>query len=216
MKKILLFASIVALFAACSSKSNFELEVNIVDNESIIDKKLIVVYKVDGRFISEDTTKIRKNNFSLKIPYEGQGLLDISIPESKIYSIMMAVEKGKAQLKIEGDKPYISGTPINDRLQAFNLGSDSVSLLFDALDKELDLIRVSGSYTSEINDEFRERRMKLLRENTDRLITFVKENVDNPVGEYFFMTNYIMFPEHRQTEMRSFATERLKKEFGFE
>ena len=219
MKKILLITSIVALFASCSSKPKFELEVNIHNNGSLMDKKLVVFQNIDGQVVYTDTIKIKKNNFTLGIPYERPALLDIStVPQSNINNIMMIAEKGKIQLNIEGSKVHIGGTPLNDRLQAFHNGSDSVSLLFVALDEEYSIQGDTEPLTPELrkkrNEEYRQKRSLLLKENTDRIVAFIRENVDNPVGEYYFMTNYIMFSMERKAELISFATDKLKKEFG--
>ena len=213
MRKILLFASIVALFASCSSKPKFELEVNINNNESLIDKKFVVVQQVDGRTVFTDTMKIKKNNFLIKVPYEGPALLNISMPNSEIRDFMMAGEEGKIQLNIDGIKPHIGGTPLNDRLQAFYNGNDSVSLLFKESDNEYELIKNADTYDAERVEKFLQARTKLLKSNTDRIVAFIKENVDNPVGEYYFMTNYITFTPERRAELDSFATDKLKEEF---
>jgi len=216
MKKILLFTSIVALFASCTSKPSFELEVNIHNNNSLINKQFVVTQRIDGMTVYTDTLKIKKTNFLLKLPYEGQALLDVYILESNVYNIMMASEKGKIQLNIEGTKPYFGGTPLNDRLQAFYLGNDSVSSLFNESDKEYELIMNTGQYDPKKIEEFNQKREKLLIENTDRIIAFIKENIDNPIGEYYFSVNYITFIPERKAELRSFASEKLKKTFRFE
>ena len=216
MKKILLFASIVALFASCTSKSSFELEVNIHNNNSLINKQLVVTQRIDGMTVYTDTLKIKKTNFLLMLPFKGPALLDVNILESNVYNIMMASEKGKIQLNIEGTKPYFSGTPINDRLQAFYLGNDSVFLLSKEYEKEYDLLRSTENFTPKVKEEFDQKFDQLLSDNTDRIIAFIKENIDNPIGEYYFSVNYITFIPERKAELRSFASEKLKKEFRFE
>ena len=219
MKKVLLFISIAALFASCSSEPKFELEVNIQNNSSLMNKKFIVSQRIDGSVVYSDTTKIKKDQFLLEIPYKGPALLDISIPTSNVNDIMMVAEEGKIQLDIDGVKSHLGGTPINNRIEAFNQGNDSVSLLFSQLDKEYELQRNADPrdpLTAKKGAELQERRTQLLITNTDRLIAFIKENVDNPIGEYYFMTHYIMFPLERKLELNSFATDKLKKEFGFQ
>jgi len=226
MKKILLFASIVALLASCSPKPKFELEVNIHNNNMLMNKKFVVNQKIDGSVVYSDTIKIKKDNFVLEIPYKGPALINISIPGANIDDIMLAAEEGKIQLDIEGVKPHFGGTPLNDRLQAFYQENDSVSLLFQQLEKETSDYQLQNKSISltprakeefqKKNEEFRQRRSQLLKENTDRIIAFIKENVDNPIGEYYFMTNYITFPVDRKLELNSFATEKLKKEFGIQ
>jgi len=215
MKKILLFASIAAIFASCSSSQpKFELEVNIHNNASLLNKKFIVTQIIDGSVVHTDTFKIKKDNFLLSIPYEGPAVLNISIMQSNVDRIMMAAEEGKIILDIDGVKPDISGTPINNRLQAYYNESDSVSLLFQQLDKEYELLSAEGRPTPAVREEFRLKRAQLLKENTDRIIAFIKENIDNQIGEYFFRSHYITFIVERKLELNSFATEKLKKEFG--
>ena len=206
MKKILLFVSIAIIFASCSSKSNFSLEVNIHNNNSLIDKQLVIVQSLDGNTVYTDTVKIKKNNFALHIPYEGPALVNISILKSNIKDLLLAAEDGIVQLNIEGEKAFIGGTLLNDRLQAFYSESDSISSLFRELDRG-----IMQQDTPQAYEEYRQKRSSLIKENTDRIIAFIKENIDNPVGEYYYMTNYIMYPPERQSEMRSFATEKLKK-----
>jgi len=224
MKKIFLFATIAAILAACSSKPKFDLEVNIQNNYSLINKKFIVIQKIDGKVVYADTSKIKNNHFLLNIPYKGTALINISIPESNVHNLMMVAEEGKVQLNIDGTQLHFSGTPLNDRLQAFYQGSDSVSLLFQQLDKDWQAYdsqprpakitpQMKADYQQK-SDEYRQKRGQLLNENTDRIIAFIKENVDNPVGEYYYMINYVTFPLDRKLKMDSFATPKLRKEFG--
>ncbi|MDR0796096.1 MAG: DUF4369 domain-containing protein [Tannerella sp.] len=214
MKKFLLFASIAAIFASCSSKSKFELDVNIRNNNSIMNKEIFVVQRIDGAIVSTDSAKIKKEQFSLNLPYKGAALMTVSIPESDVNEIMMASEEGKIQLNIDGVKPRIGGSPVNDRLQAFLQQSDSVSLLFQKLDNDYNSQNKTGTLTTQLTDDYRQKKSQLLKENTDRIIAFIKENIDNPIGEYYFMTNYILFPMDRKLEMNGFATQKIKDAFG--
>jgi len=214
MKKVLLFASIAVVIASCTHKPKFELEVSIQNNNSLIDKKAVIVQKKDGVVTFSDTIKIRKDKFVLEIPYDGPALIDVSIPGSDVRDVMMAAEEGKIQLNFDGTKPQIGGSPLNDRLQAFYLGNDSVSLLFQQLDKDFQALNQNGKVTPQQENEYNQKRSQLLKENTDRIIAFTKENVDNPVGEYYFMTTYITFPIDRKLELNAFATPKLKQAFG--
>lgn len=226
MRKILLFVSIAAFFAACTPQPKFELEVNIQDNSSLINKKIIVSQQIDGVTVYTDTSKIKKDHFVMEIPYKGQALLNLSIPTSNVNDILMASEEGKIQLDINGTKPHLGGTPINDRLQAFYLGGDSVSSLFkqlateeNAFDQQSMAAPANAKMKAELQkkgEELRQKRQQLLKENTDRIVAFIKENVDNPIGEYFFMTHYITFPVDRKLELNAFATDKLKKAIGIQ
>jgi hypothetical protein len=214
MKKILFFTALAALLASCSHKPipKFGLDVNIQNNNSLTNKQFVISQMVDGSDVYTDTVKIEKDQFQLDIPYKGPALIYISIPNSDIRNIMMASteDKGKIQLTIDRIQSRISGTLLNDRLQAFYQGSDSVSQLFQQLDSIYQSKSKVGPLKPQVSDEYNQKRSQLLKENTDRIVAFIKENIDNQVGEYYFMTNYITFPIDRKLQLNSFATPKLK------
>jgi hypothetical protein len=209
MKKYFLFAAVLAILASCSSKPQFELDVKIVNQPELINKKLVVSQKVDGVEVYADTVKIKKDELKLKIPYEGQALLFVSVLDTQFREVMLAAEEGIVSLNL-GDKVSFGGTPLNDRLQAFNLESDSVSQLFTQMEANYEQLTKQGLATDEASKQYVEGRRKLLKENTDRIIAFTKENVENQVGEYYFIINYYMFPLERKLEMNLFVTEKIK------
>jgi len=215
MKKYLLFISIAIVFASCSSKQpKFELEVVIKNNASLLNKKLVVTEMLDASILYTDTFKIKKDQFLLEIPYHGKALLFISILQSNVDEIMMVAEEGKVELNIDGTKTSVGGTLLNDRMQAFKNQGDSVAQLFKQIDKEYEILYNDPKSTPKMKEELRERRTQALTENTDRIVAFIKENVDNPVGEYYFRNNYVRYTYQRKMELSSFATDKLKKEFG--
>jgi hypothetical protein len=217
MKKILFFTVIAALLASCSHKPvpKFELDVNIQNNNSLINKQFAVRQTLDGSVVYTDTVTIKKDQFQLNIPYNGSSLIYVSIPNSDIRDIIMASaeEKGKIQLTIDGTQSHISGTFLNDRLQAFYQGNDSVNQLFQQLDTVLQSQSPAASFAIQNSDAYRQKRSQLLKDNTDRIIAFIKENIDNQAGEYYFATNYTTLPFDRKLELNSFATPKLKSVF---
>jgi hypothetical protein len=171
---------------------------------------LVIDQMIEGSVVYADSFKINKDNFTLKIPHKGTALMNISIPQSNIRNLMMVAEEGLIRLNIEGATTQFGGTPLNDRLQAFYHGNDSVASLFRQIDNQTR----DDSITPEMRKELGQKRTQLLDENTDRIVAFIRENVDNIVGEYYFITHYITFSLDRKLELSSFATERLKQEFG--
>jgi heat shock protein HslJ len=216
MKKILSFTLLLVVFVACSSKTKYELAVNIENNNSLRNRNFVVTQKIDGNDVFTDTLKIKGNTFSVKIPYDGQALLFVSIPETNVNDVMLAAEEGIISLNINGHDVTFGGTPLNDRLQAFNFGTDSVSQLFTKLDEKYQQLEKDGLATAETNEQYTIDRRQLLKENTDRIIAFTKENVDNPIGEYYFYNNYYMYSLERKLELNLFASDKIKKQLGIE
>jgi hypothetical protein len=215
MKKILSFALILFALVSCSTKPKYEVAVNIEDNDSLINKKMIVIQRIDNAIKYSDTIKIKKHSFKLNIPYDGPALLFISVPDSKLQDVIIAAEEGSVSLNIKGGKTLISGTPLNDRLQTFYNASDSVSQLFAQLDEKFVELQNDSVFASEMATQYMLDRRRLIKENTDRIIAFTKENIDNPIGEFYFVNNYFMYSEERKMEMNLFMTDRIKKLLGF-
>ncbi|MDR3339381.1 MAG: DUF4369 domain-containing protein [Candidatus Symbiothrix sp.] len=216
MKKILSLTFILVVLLACSVKPKYELEVNITNNSSLIDAKMVLTQKTEGEVVYADTVKIKKGNFRLDIPYENSALLFVTIPNTAITNVMIVAEEGKVFLNIDKEKVSIGGTPLNDRLQVFYNGNDSVSQLFKQLEEKYVKLGEEGLSTPETGIQYSEARSLLLKENTDRIIAFTKENIDNQLGEYFYVSNYFMSPLERRLEMNLFITDRIKKQLGFE
>jgi len=219
MKKIGLFVIILAaILTSCSSEPKYEVEVNIKNNSSLKDKEIIISQKVDGETTYSKVSTIKGDNFSLDIPAQKDALLFLVIPESDINEIMLAAGEGGSiiHVNIDGEKVNFSGTPLNDKLQSYIQATEAVSASFEKLDNDFSQLQEAGNLTTEAIENHKLERSQLLKENTDRIIAFIKENVDNPVGEYYFVNNYVMFPIDRKQEMQSFATDKIKKSIGIE
>jgi hypothetical protein len=210
MKQFLLFVVVVTM-VSCSFGEKFEVEVNIENNSTLIQKSILVTQSIDGEQIFSDSFNIKKQNFKFKLPYKGPAFVQISVPGVNLQNAFFAAEAGIITLHIDGSKVNCGGTPVNDRLQAYRNESDSVSNLFKAIDDKFASLQNEPKADQEALDALVVERRALIKSNTDRTIAFTKENIDNPIGEYFFMSNYIIFPTERQLEMNLFASEKIKK-----
>ncbi|MDR1763302.1 MAG: DUF4369 domain-containing protein [Dysgonamonadaceae bacterium] len=205
MKSKFFLAATLVILASCSMKPKFDLDITLND-KSLIDKNMIVseIRISEGQtsdYIYTDTLRIKKDHFTVKLPYEGPALVFVSIPKSdNRFRQILVAEEGKVSLAIDSNKSVIGGTPLNERWQVYNNESDSISELFARLDRD-----------GKLAEDTTITRRDLLRINTDRIIAFTKENIDNPIGEYFFINNYTMMPEERRLEMNLFVSEKLKK-----
>jgi hypothetical protein len=210
MKQFLLLIAVM-LMVSCSFEKKFEVEVNIENNATLIGKSLFVAQSIDGEQIFTDSVKVKKRNFKFKIPYRGPAIVMISAPNTILQSVFFAAEEGIISLNVNGEKVSFGGTPINDKFQAYRNEADLVSASFKEIDNKYALLSNDPKADPKALDELLEKRRQLIKSNTDKILVFTKENIDNPIGEYFFLSNYIIFPMERQLEMNLFASEKLKK-----
>jgi len=206
MKSKMFLAVTLVFLAACSSQPKFEFDITLKNNKYLINKEIVInEFKItkapDKGMVYSDTFKIKGEHLSLKLPYDGPAIISVSIPKSENNFItLLAAEEGKVTLEIDGNSNQIGGTPLNERWQEFRNASDSVSNLFKRLEQDGYLAEDSTITRSD-----------LLRMNTDRILQFVKDNIDNQIGEYLFINDYNMMPMERRLEMNLFVSDRIKE-----
>lgn len=219
MKKILLFTALIVLLASCSNKPKFGITGSIEGDE--LDS---CVFKVEqtlrGEVIFSDVTKIKNNKFKLSVPYTKPAVMSgiVSDVNNKTLNrfIFVTEEEGKIDININGNKVSVTGTPLNDRLQDYLQVSDSMGQLLDALNDKYRHYFDEKTATQEIRDEYQTERTRLVEENTDILMNFMKENIDNPLGEYYFMVYYIMMRPEDKERMTAFASDEIKEKMGLQ
>lgn len=209
MKKFLLFVSLVVLITACSKGPKFEVS-GTVDNENLHNNSFVVEQNSYGEIVFIDSTKIKKDKFSLKIPFAEPLVMYGEFPGTDIPRFMFMTEsEGILNVQVKGDKAIISGTPLNDKHVEFQEKISS----FDKLSTELVDKYFGENATEESLDERKEKYMaesaSLEKERMDYLYNFIKENIDNPLGEYYFMITYPFAGKEEREILNSFAPKKL-------
>lgn len=123
MKKVLLFLSAAALFAACSNLKENEFEVEGSIDKSL-DGKNVILQKQGGMFgiVPVDTVKIENGKFMFKGKAEAPEFHFVSVEGLQNVGINFVLEHGSIELKIDKDsiqKSERGGTYNNDVLHDF-------------------------------------------------------------------------------------------------
>jgi thiol-disulfide isomerase/thioredoxin len=98
-------------------------------------------------------------------------LIGFPFDDNAVSTQPVVLEKGEITAMIDSAKNlHVSGTPMNDAMQKF---TDETNELFSEMEKETDLDKQKMLYG--------------VFQNV--ILDFVKPNITNPVGEYFFLNN---------------------------
>lgn len=210
MKKIVFLIMAVVAFCSCSTKEKYAIDGSVADPnyENI---KLVIQQTANNQIVAVDTMTIQSGKFSFKGNIDSVAIKNVFSPDtSSLMPFVFIVEKGTITVEITDNTAKIGGTPLNDKLQAFN------DKFMSNTKKGHDLIagytkkQEAGIATEQDETSLRETLSELAKENTTMMVAFAKENIDNILGEYCFMSYYFRVDSQTREEMNSFATPKIK------
>ncbi len=212
MKKIFFLTLAVVAFCSCSTnnKEKYSLDGSIAD-PSFNNKKLISQQISNGQVLSADTLLIEAGKFSFKGSVDSTCIKTIYLADTMgIYPFAYVAEKGDIKIEIVDQIAKIGGTPLNDKFQVFN----DKFMAYQKKGKEMITAftkkQEAGTATPEEEAALSETLNNMAKENVAIMVSFAKENIDNVLGEYCFMTFYFNVDPQTREEMNSFVTPKIK------
>lgn len=112
----------------------------------------------------------------------------------------LVLEEGDIILKLDNTQQSVSGTPLNDKINAFWRKFTQLRNQYVEIDHEEGVAIMNGHDEEATNTRLIKKALKVYA-NTDKLFTnFVTENFDNPLAPWGFLTRvtYDMTPNAYQ------------------
>lgn len=209
MKKTIIFGllAVAALFASCSDKNTYTISAAFSGRAETKDSTAVFLYGDPKGTNFLDSTIVKDGKFTLKGIQEKPIMAYVGMLVADRYPMMLPVvlEGGNISIKMN-DNISVSGTPLNDRMKAEN---DSIDQRFARLDQ------IYNAGLPSINDEEDQQALELqVQEGHEKimngLVAFIKENIDNPLGSYFFINSAQMLTPDRQKEIIAIMPEEAK------
>jgi len=191
MNKFFLVLIAIVMCSSCTSKEEFTIK-GIAPKD--FDGQLVYLMnqRADG-VESIDSAKIKGGKFIFTGTQATPALYVIALgdlrnPENPALRTLLLVEPGgKITVEMTGDKVRIGGTPIND---AYQKKSDAEAPIYEQEDAfnqkyaSVDPKTLSNEEREQIEKEF----MALEESIKNINLEFVKENINNPLGETMFLS----------------------------
>jgi peroxiredoxin len=209
MKKLFYLATVVAMLASsCSNKNELvgKLSNSDCDGKTVY---LLAMKDYDSRVDPIDSAVITGGQFrfDLKDNVPGLPLAYLVIkdaPRNIANGITFAYEKGSVKVDIDSTA-RVSGTPLNDKVQSLSDKLAPFASKMKELGKKMDAATDEAEqqqYYGEIK--------KLDEEEGTILFGFVKENIKNKLGEYYFLGYSDMFTEEQSAELLAEASPEIQ------
>lgn len=208
MKKILYFLPILAvLLSSCSQKNELTGTLTSPDcNGKQV--YLLTMKDFDSPFLPTDSTVIENGHFHFKLndstPVGVGYILIKDAPASIPNGIPFVYEKGGIDVKIDS-VARVTGTPLNDKSQAFYDELSVVAKKADAIGEKM-----SNDQDDSNRQQLFKELMDVNKEASGVIFKFVKNNIDNKVGEFYFIHFSQAFDESQVNELLESATPEFK------
>lgn len=202
MKKIIFFLFTIAMIVtSCAEKEAFTITGTMPNGE--YDGQQVYLLKLDSAWndrVSIDTANIVDKKFIFKgLAKQGPSMhylvLD-NAPEYLKNPVMVVVEPGKIEVAMDSITT-IKGTPVNNDYQTYQTQWEE----FGKTMMDFQNQAMKDTTNEELFKELRKQAESKREDLKASLFDFVKKNIKNQVGAYYFLNNFGMFNFDQQTEL---------------
>lgn len=209
MKKILFLSAIAVILAACQSKSEYTI-VGEVKDSNLEGQEVVLAQISDNEMVTENATTITDGKFEFKGEAETPLLRFITIGEGQNQiGTIVVLEPGKIDVVYDTDF-QVSGTPINNNYSAFNAKQKELNERMMSLSNQHGEATADDTMTDELDAELRAEINKTMEDAKASSFEFVKDNIDNELGQHIFMSSAGMFEIEQQKEILALADDEFK------
>ena len=214
MKKIIIYliVAMTLIFASCRQTTGYNLKGTISD--SIYEGTIVYLQEfTDSELVNVDSARVSSGKFSFEGDADSTVVRIVSLDKQvnpQAYAIPVVFEKGKITLNFDTITTVI-GTPLNDIFNSFRVNEQGkIANKLDDIVNEFEMFRQKGELNDEKSKDFIEQYDYLVSQYDSVNFVFIKENIQNPLGEFLFLYNGPSFSPEYQKELIDLASESLK------
>ena len=209
MKKFLFLSAIAVIFAACQNKSEYTINGSVAD-KTYEGQQIYLEKWTDSIMVAVDSTNIVNGKFTLKGNTDNPVLRFVTLGnnDSKVRSMLM-VEPGNINVTYDSIF-HITGSLINDKYTDFNLKQKDLTTKIRSLSDQYNAAMMDDTMTESLDVELTSAYEKVADEAKTLNYNFIKDNIDNELGQYIFMTSSGMFDIDQQKEILAMTNDEYK------
>ena len=208
-KIIFVLLAVVALLSSCADKNAYTISATFSGRAETKDSTKVYLYQDPRGEVVLDSTLLKGGKFEIKGIQQKpvMGYVGMLVADSYPMMLPLVLEPGNIVIVMD-EKISVSGTPLNDKMKAEN---DLIEQKFTELNKiynaGLPSINTDEDQQA-LEQEIKEGQQKIV----DGLVDFVKENIDNPLGAYFFINSAEMLEIDQQKEIIALMPEESRSD----
>ncbi|MFA6701552.1 MAG: TlpA disulfide reductase family protein [Dysgonamonadaceae bacterium] len=212
-KLIYLITAMTIVFASCKPTTGYNLKGTITD--TVYEGTMVYLQELtDSAIVNVDSAKVIDGAFTFKGNTDSTVVrivsLDQQVNPQNRYIVPVVLESGKISLAFDS-LITVKGTPLNDKYNSFREGDQrKITTKLDKFMNEFSTLRANGELTEEKNQELMIQYDLLINQYDSVNYIFTKENIQNPLGEFLFVSNGPSFSPEKQRELINLSSESLK------
>lgn len=192
MNKLLYAFITIMAFTSCAKSYYIQGTSNV---SSLDGRKLYLKGGSADTLFTIDSCDVVHGEFTFKGNLDSVQIVQVYMDDVNL-QFPLVLEEGDIILKLDNTQQSVSGTPLNDKINAFWRKFTQLRNQYVEIDHEEGVAIMNGHDEEATNTRLIKKALKVYA-NTDKLFTnFVTENFDNPLAPWGFLTRvtYDMTP----------------------
>lgn len=192
MNKFLYAFITIMAFTSCAKSYYIQGTSNV---SSLDGRKLYLKGGAADTLFTIDSCDVVHGEFTFKGNLDSVQIVQVYMDDVNL-QFPLVLEEGDIILKLDNTQQSVSGTPLNDKINAFWRKFTQLRNQYVEIDHEEGVAIMNGRDEESTNTRLIKKALKVYA-NTDKLFTnFVTENFDNPLAPWGFLTRvtYDMTP----------------------
>ena len=192
MNKFLYAFITIMAFTSCAKSYYIQGTSNV---SSLDGRKLYLKGGAADTLFTIDSCDVVHGEFTFKGNLDSVQIVQVYMDDVNL-QFPLVLEEGDIILKLDNTRQSVSGTPLNDKINAFWRKFTQLRNQYVEIDHEEGVAIMNGRDEESTNTRLIKKALKVYA-NTDKLFTnFVTENFDNPLAPWGFLTRvtYDMTP----------------------
>lgn len=191
MDKLKSIFALTSFLALTSCASEYQIEGN--SSVTRLDGKMLFIKVPRGeQMVSVDSAEVIHGLFKMKGEIDSAVIASLYMDDQSIMPLV--VEEGNIEIQIDNARPYVSGTPLNEKLYTFVAKKNSLDDRAYEVERMESRMIMDGKSADEVEQIMFSEREKLTKEMNELTKTFVQENYENILGPGVFLMLCNGFP----------------------
>ena len=212
MRKLFYLFISALILVSCQNANEYSIKGRVA-NPDFEGTNVYLQMITDDAMVTTDTALVENGAFTFSGAVDSVRLrfvlLDESIAPRQENRIPLLLEPGT--LKVTFDSVVtVSGSKINQAYTDFRLKQRDLGMQIRGLVERYNSAQATGTLTEEMDAEINTRYDSISSQMTELSFNFIRENIQNDLGQYSFMASSSMFEPEQQREILESADETFK------
>lgn len=212
MRKLIYLFIVAGALLSCQHNNKYTIT-GTVDGDAYEGTNVYLQKMTEDAMVAVDTAIVHSGMFSFTGAADTTVLrfitLDASITPERDNRVPVLIEPGKLDVKFD-TIVTVTGTKLNNAYTDFRLQQKelmkNLRSIFDQFNNE----KNAGTMTEERDAELQQSYETINTQLADLNFNFIKNNIDNELGEFVFENSYSMFEAEQQKEILALADDEFK------